>query len=93
MDIHQRDEGQKARSKISVKNTADDPSPGDKQRDPAGNQCQEITGKRPTRIASRAGLFFLVVAGKMTRAKKFLLYATHGVNPRNGPYRFVSAPY
>jgi hypothetical protein len=30
MDIYQRDEGQKARGKIGVKNAADDPWPGDK---------------------------------------------------------------
>ncbi len=74
MNIYQSRESQKARGKIGMKNTADDPRPRYEKRDSARNQCHKITGKRPTGIAGRAGLFLLVV----TRDPQILRGMQHG---------------
>src|SRR5260370_11433868 len=74
MNIYQSRESQKARGKIGMKNTADDPRPRYEKRDSARKQCHKITGKRPTGIAGRAGLFLLVV----TRDPQILRGMQHG---------------
>src|ERR1700732_3515426 len=77
VNIYERREGEKARGKISVKNAADDPRSWDEERDSAGNQSDKITGKRPTRVASRTGLLFLVIA----RNPQVLRGMEHGEQP------------
>src|SRR6202049_3416533 len=77
VNIYESRECEKARDKISVKNAADDPRPWDEERDSAGNQCHKITGKRPTGVASRTGLLFLVIA----RNPQILRGMEHGEQP------------
>src|ERR1700730_11916231 len=77
VNIYESGECEKARGKISVKNTADNPRPRDKERDSAGNQRHKITGKRPTGVASGSGLLFLVIAGN----PQILRGMEHGEQP------------
>ena len=59
MDIDKRRKRQKARGKVGMKNAADDPGPGNKQRDASGNQRHKIARERPVEYRRPHALRFL----------------------------------
>ena len=63
MDVHDGGENQKARGEVEMKDATDDPRAGNKERDAAGDQREEVARHSPARLAGSARFALLVVAG------------------------------
>jgi hypothetical protein len=61
MNIHERNENQKARGEIVMEQIAHEPRAGDKERDTSGNQGCEISGQVPAFLPRSARLTALIV--------------------------------